>query len=149
MVTRPTNEDKIMKDIFAVLMMVLVVIGALWGMSWGYQYYKVFSAEQSGKAQYAQAEQNRRIAILEAEAYNESATSQALAKIKIAEAEATAEVARARGVAEANTIIGDSLRGNTEYLHYLYVSGLAGHENQVIYVPTEAGLPLLEAGHRQ
>ena len=59
-----------------------------------------------------------------------------------------AEVERARGVAEANKIIGESLHNNEAYLRYLWINGLKdnGHAPQVIYVPTEAGLPILEAG---
>ena len=61
--------------------------------------------------------------------------------------EAQAEIERAKGVAEANKIIGDSLKGNEAYLRYLWIQGLQeGATPQVVYVPTEAGLPILEAG---
>jgi hypothetical protein len=136
------NESKYIY--LTILTVILLVVGTVIG----YQWFKVFSAEQSGKAEYARAEQNRQIAVLEAQAQNESATSQALAKIKIAEAEASAEIARARGVAESNTIIGDSLKGNEDYLRYLYINGLTQGTGQIIYIPTEAGLPILEAGKR-
>lgn len=62
-------------------------------------------ASQQGKAELAQAEQNRQIAILEATAKKESSTQLALAEIE-----------RAKGVAQANKIIGDSLKGNEDYL---------------------------------
>lgn len=63
---------------------------------------------------------------------------------------ADAEIARARGVAEANKIIGDSLKGNDAYLKYLWITDVAGTNNKpaVIYVPTEANMPILEAGRR-
>jgi hypothetical protein len=60
---------------------------------------------------------------------------------------ANAEIARAKGVAEANQIIADSLKNNEAYLRYLWIDKLSDNQN-VIYVPTEAGLPLLEAGRR-
>jgi len=63
-----------------------------------------------------------------------------IAEIKTAEAEA--EVERARGVAEANDIIAGSLEGNEEYLRYLWINGLQTNQMQVIYVPTEANLPI-------
>ena len=110
--------------------------------------YSVWSAKKAGEAEYAQADQNRQITIVEAQAANEAATSKALATIKIAQAEAQAEVERAKGVAQANAIIGDSLKGNEDYLRYLYITGLTGKASQIIYVPTEAGLPILEAGKR-
>lgn len=109
---------------------------------------KPWWAEQNGKAELAQAEQNRQIQIIEAEAENTAATSRAQTRIKIAQAEAQAEIERAKGVAQANQIIGDSLKGNEDYLRYLYVIGISDHAGQIIYVPTEGGLPVLEAGKR-
>lgn len=97
----------------------------------------VWAAEMEGAAQYAQAEQNRKITILEAEA-----------KLESAKALAAAEVERARGVAEANKIIGESLKGNESYLRWQWIQNLENGNNAVIYVPTEAGLPILEAGRR-
>lgn len=125
-----------------------IFVGILWSLLWGWQYFKVFAATQEGKAAYAQAEQDKQIRVLEAIAANEAATSNALARVKVAEAEAKAEIAKANGVAEANKIIGDGLKGNEDYLRYLYITGLAEKAGQVIYVPTEGGLPLLEAGKR-
>lgn len=60
--------------------------------------------------------------------------------------EAQAERERARGVADANEIIAASI--TEEYLRYHYINTLAGQGNRVIYIPTEAGLPILEAGKR-
>lgn len=58
---------------------------------------------------------------------------------------AEAEIIRAKGVAEANRIIGDSLKNNEAYLRYLWIRNLEDGPNQIIYVPTEANLPLLES----
>ena len=126
----------------------LVIIGVIIGLMFGWQKFKVYSAQQSGRASYAEADQNRQIKIVEAVAANEAATSNALARVKIAEADALAEVARAKGVAQANVIIGEGLKGNEEYLRYLWIQNVAHGEHQVIYVPAENGLPLLEAGKR-
>lgn len=98
----------------------------------------VWAAEMEGAAQYAQAEQNRKITILEAEA-----------KLESAKALAAAEVERAKGVAEANRIIGESLKGNEAYLRWQWIQNLENGNNSVIYVPTEAGLPILESGKRK
>lgn len=107
--------------------------------------YQVWASGKAGQAELAQAEANRQIKVIEAEAANIAATSNAEASIKIATAAATAEVERAKGVAKANAIIGDSLKGNEDYLRYLYINGLTEHAGQIIYIPTEAGLPILEA----
>ena len=113
---------------------VILIIAAL---IYGYPQYKVWQQRLAGQAELARAEQNRKIAIQEAEAKKESA--RALAE---------AEVIRAEGVAKANSIIGESLRGNESYLRYLWIQTLNDNPQNVIYVPTEAGLPILEAGKR-
>lgn len=98
--------------------------------------YNVYSQRLTGEAELARAESNRKIAVAEAEAKKESAK-------QLAEA----EIIRAEGVAKANTIIGDSLKNNEAYLRYLYITGVTDNNNgaQTIYIPTEAGLPILEA----
>lgn len=108
----------------------------------------VYTAELSGKAEYVKAEQNRKIAILEADALLESSKLQNQADIERAKGFAESEVIRARGVAESNEIIGSGLKGNKEYLQYLHIDALKTTQNRIIYVPTEAGLPILEAGQR-
>lgn len=59
---------------------------------------------------------------------------------------ARGEIERAKGTAKANRIVAGSI--TEPYLRYLYVNNLAHTKNQIIYVPTEAGLPILEAGKR-
>jgi regulator of protease activity HflC (stomatin/prohibitin superfamily) len=96
--------------------------------------YNVWRQSLNGKAELQKAEYTRQVAVLEAQAKMDSAS-------KLAEA----EVERAKGVAEANRIIGDSLKDNPRYLQYLYITGLQeGSEkgNRTIYVPTEGGLPV-------
>lgn len=96
--------------------------------------YDVWAQRLSGEAELAKAESNRQIRILEAKAEQESAKSLA-----------EAEVIRAEGVARANKIIGDSLQNNEGYLRYLWIRGLQNNHMQVVYIPTEANLPILEA----
>ena len=102
-------------------------------------------AEANGKAILVEAENSKKASIEEAKAENESATLKAEAKVKIAKAEAQAEVERAKGVAEANKIIGQSLQGNSDYLKYLQIDAIRNSKGDKIYVPTEAGIPILEA----
>ena len=91
-----------------------------------------------GKQELARAEGNRKIVIQEA-----------LAKKEAANYLSDAEILRAKGVAEANKIIGESLKNNESYLRYLWINNLDhSTEKQVIYVPTETNLPILEAGKR-
>lgn len=96
--------------------------------------YRVWWQRLSGEAELARAESNRQIRVLEARAEQEAA-----------KALAEAEVIRAEGVARANKIIGDSLQNNEGYLRYLWIQGLQTNKMQVVYVPTEANLPIMEA----
>jgi len=103
--------------------------------------YNVYSKQMQGKAAYEQAVQDRRIRVLEAQAALDSA-----------QLTAQAEVARARGTNEANRIMAQSLGGPENYLRWSYIHMLeetAGKQGrEVIYIPTEAGMPILEAGRR-
>jgi len=64
-------------------------------------------------------------------------------ELQKAKKDAEIEVARAEGVAKANEVIAGSITSN--YLKYLWIQGLQKNESQVVYVPTEANLPILEA----
>lgn len=117
-----------------VVILIAGIIGSLFVI---YPNYSVWQRELAGKAMLREAEWSKKISIEEAKALKESA-----------ELKAEAEIIRAKGVAEANQIIGDSLKGNEAYLRYLWIDGMKADQNQVIYVPTEAGIPILEAGRR-
>ena len=122
-----------MKDkALAVAIIVLLLFGVI---LWGFPKYKVYTRELNGKAQLKEAEWNKKIAIEEALAEKESA------KLK-----ADAEVIRAGGIAEANNIIEGSITEN--YIKYKFVEGLNDGNTEVIYVPTEANLPILEVGRK-
>lgn len=121
----------------ALFLGLVLLVALTFGGAAAYRTYGVWSAEKVGQAELAQAEQNRQIAVLEAQA-----------KLDSADLLSQAEVARARGVAEANEIIADGLGGPEGYLRYLYIQEVANNDNQVIYLPTEAGVPILEAGKR-
>lgn len=116
--------------IAAVIVIAVVMIGM--------PTYNVYSKQMQGKAAYEQAVQDRRIRVLEAQALLDSA-----------QLTAQAEVARARGTNEANRIMAESLGGPENYLRWSYIHMLgetAGKPNrEVIYIPTEASMPILEA----
>lgn len=120
-----------------VLVGVLVLV-VLAGMMFGLPMWGKWRAGVSGQAELDRATFNRQIATLEAKQQMESA-----------EYLNQAEIIRARGVAAANKIVADGLGGPEGYLRYLWIQGLSqGTAPQVIYVPTEQGLPILEAGKR-
>lgn len=102
-------------------------------------------AEANGKATLLEAESSKKAIIEQARAENEAAELEAKSRVIRAKAEADAEIERAKGVAEANRIIGESLKGNSDYLKYLMIDALKEGDGDRIYIPTEAGLPILEA----
>lgn len=129
------GEDKTMKNLL-LLIVGFVIVGLIAVFTVG-PLWNVWAKELDGKAQLAEATYNRQIAVQEAEAKKEAAHSLA-----------EAEVIRAEGVAKANKIIGDSLNNNEAYLKYLWIDAVHDQEHQIIYVPTEASIPILEAGKR-
>lgn len=100
----------------------------------GGPYYSVWQQGLEGKAELMKAEYTRQVAVLESQAKFESAKQLA-----------QAEIERAKGVSEANRIVADSLKGNTEYLSYLWVTGLqegAEKGNKTIYmIPSQGNIP--------
>lgn len=130
---KPKINNNLLNIIIGICIAIVVIVG-IGGVAYGFQYWKVFSAEQDGKAALAKAEQDRQIAIAEARAKKEAA-----------EMLAAAEVERAKGLAEANKIVADSLKGQDEYIHYLWIEALKESKDQVIYIPTEAGIPITES----
>ena len=113
----------------------LVVLGMV-----GCPQYKVYEQRKAGEAMLAHAQSAKEVAVAETRAKMESASLLA-----------QAEVARANGVAQANKIIGESLKNNEAYLRYLWITDVAGagQSKTVVYIPTEANLPILEASRHR
>ena len=100
----------------------------------GYPRYKVWQQEMDGKAEFAKAEQNRKIKIEEARA-----------NLEAEKLNAQAEIERAKGAAKAIEIENGSL--TPTYIQYLWVRQQTNLNNKtIIYIPTEGNLPILEAG---
>lgn len=99
--------------------------------------YKVYSSRMEGEALLAHSQAAKEVAV-----------SEARAKFEAASLLASADTIRAHGVAKSNQIIGESLKDNEAYLHWLWIDNIEKNPQAVIYVPTEANLPILEAGRR-
>ena len=115
---------------------VIVVLGVVAAGMAGCPRYNVYVQQKEGEALLAHAQSSREVAVAEAKAKMESASMLA-----------EAEVIRAGGVAKANKIIGESLKENESYLRYLWITEVSGskQDKTVVYIPTEANLPILEA----
>lgn len=122
-----------MKEIVCIVGAVTTLIG---GCMYLYPQYNIYSQRAEGQAMLAHAQSSKEVAVAEAKA-----------KMESAELLAQAEVTRARGVAQANQIIGESLKNNEAYLRYLWIIDVANNQNgkTTVYIPTEANMPILEA----
>ena len=112
----------------ALTLLLFVVLGM-----WGCPKYMVWQQEMSGKAEFAKAEQNRRIKVEEAKA-----------NLEAEKLNAAAEIERAKGAAEGIKIENGTL--TEKYIQYLWVRQQNNlNDKTVIYIPTGGNLPLLEA----
>lgn len=115
--------------ILAVILAVVVLASLFFVIPW----YNVWQQEMSGKAEFAKAEQNRKIKIEEAKA-----------NLEAEKLNAQAEIERAKGAAEAIRIENGSL--TPTYIQYLWVRQQSNlSDKTVVYIPTEGNLPILEA----
>jgi regulator of protease activity HflC (stomatin/prohibitin superfamily) len=128
------KENPIFKSFILIILLLLLIIFGSFGIGALYAKYNVWRSSLEGEAELKKADWNRQISVREAQAKKDAA-------IMLAQA----EIERAKGVATANKIIGDSLKKNEEYLRYLWIDGVQHTTNQIIYIPTEANLPILEA----
>lgn len=116
---------------------ITVVLVCVVGLFIAVPYYNVWQQEMSGRAEFAKAEQNRKIKIEEAKA-----------NLEAEKLNAQAEIERAKGAAEAIRIENGSL--TPAYIQYLWVRQQANlNDKTVIYVPTETNLPILEANRNK
>ena len=119
------------KTIWGLVTLSLIGIAVILGLMFGVPLYNVWQQEMSGRAELAKAEQNRQIKIEEAKA-----------NLEAEKLNAQAELERAKGAAEAIRIENGSL--TTTYIQYLWVRQ-QNNIDKVVYIPTEANLPILEA----
>ncbi len=124
------NNGISIKQVIVAILGCIIIVAAL---AFGIPFYQVWQQEMTGKAEFAKAEQNRKIKIEEAKA-----------NLEAEKLNAQAEIERAKGAAEAIRIENGSL--TPTYIQYLWVRQQGGGQNKLIYIPTEANLPILEAG---
>lgn len=108
------------------------LIGIIILSMWGCPKYSVYSAQKEGEAVLAHSKSSKEVAVNEAKAKMEAATLLA-----------QADTIRAHGIARSNQIIGQSL--TEAYLHWFWIDNI-DKSNNVIYVPTESNMPIMEAG---
>ena len=113
-----------------------MLVGVVGGSIAAYQPFKVWVATYTvkkerlaGEAQFARAEENRKILVEQARAEKDAASLRA----------------------EAISIVGQATKDFPEYRQQEFIGAFAeavqsGQIDQIIYVATEAGIPITEAG---
>jgi len=151
------NNNKQALALGSLAFLVVVFIAFFIFIFWAWPKYNVYKQELNGQASLKEAQWSKQILIEEAKAREAASLMQANARVTLAEAEGKAQIVRAKAegiadierakaAAEANRIIGESLKDNEAYLRYIWIKGLQDGNGERIYIPTEAGLPILEAG---
>lgn len=114
-----------------------IAVTGVGGVYYAWKHVQVWGAEQSGRAVLAEAEFSRQVRVEEAQARADAAAL-----------EGQAELTRAEFAARANRELAEGLGGPEAYLRYLYIRMLeeSSDTGQIIYIPTEGAMPILEAG---
>lgn len=112
----------------------VVVFLFLW-FTFIFPFINIWLSKKSGLATLAEAENAEKVAI-----------AQANARIGAAKANKEAEIIEAEAVAESIAKIGDALQNNPSYNVFQWIKMMEKKPDaSVIYVPTEANLPIMEA----
>ncbi len=117
-------------------------IGMLFGVGAGWAKYRLWKAEYTGRALEIEMEYNGKAILAEAEYSRQTRVESA-----------RAENESAQLTADAIKIVGEAAQKYPEYRQQEFYLSLGealkeGKIQQVIYLPTEAGLPVTEAGKR-
>ncbi|MDD9806807.1 MAG: hypothetical protein OXU34_00805 [Gammaproteobacteria bacterium] len=123
-------KDLIKKGLLA-MAAVVVGVALLFALAGSYRVYSVWSASKQGQADLALAENSRKVLVEQAKA----------------------EKLAAQERADAIKIVGEAASRYPAYRYQEFLGDLGesirnGNVRQIIYIPTEAGLPILEAGKR-
>lgn len=116
-------------ELAATGLFVLGVFAAIAAGCWGYPQYEVYLQRMEGEALLSRSEAEKRIIVEQAKA----------------------EVEAARLRAQAIEAIGEAAKEYPEYRHQEFIGAFAealkeGNIDQIIYVPTEANVPIVEVG---
>ncbi len=133
------NEKQIIR---VVVILGLMLGGFIVSMLWITPHYRVWKAGLTGEAMLKVAEQEKKIII-----------ETAKARLEASKLDAQAEVERAKGMSMSIAEVGEMAQKFPEYKNQRFIEAFStameeGKIDHVIYVPTEANIPILEAGNR-
>jgi len=122
--------------VWAISMIVMAIL--LWAL-WGYPKWRVWASHQEGLADLMMAKNEQQIQIAEAQS-----------RLDAAELNKKAAVIEAQAVALQIAEIGAQLTEHDLYLKWQWIKMMEERpKNSIIYVPTEANMPILEATRLQ
>lgn len=128
--------DPLTAEILWIVGAVLAVI-TVWSL-WGYPHWRVWSAHQAGLADLNKAKNEQQIQIAKAQS-----------RLDAANINKQAAVIEAEAVAAQIKAIGAELTAHDLYLRWQWIKMMEETHTEsaasVIYVPTEANIPILEA----
>lgn len=123
------DDDKWIR--FWIVFGTLLILGLVAACMAGCPQYRVYSARKDGEAAFAHAQSSKMILVTQAEAEREAAMKRA----------------------EAIRIVGEASQRYPQYRQQEFIGAFAdalqnGKIQQIIYVPTEANIPIIEPGRR-
>ncbi len=132
--SEPFLSDAAWTEVFWLIGIIAAVL-ILWALI-GYPKWRVWASHQSGLADLMQAKNEQQIQIAEAQS-----------RLDAAELNKRAAVIEAQAVALQIAEIGKQLTAHDLYLKWQWIKMMEDRhaDADTIYVPTEAGLPILEA----
>lgn len=127
-------------DTSTIARIIIFILGTIGFSLWFFPIYNVWASRKSGEAELAKANFAEQVAIAIANA-----------RLKSAQMNKEAEIIEAEAVSKSIDTIGEALAKNEGYLRWQWIKMMdeATTDREVIYVPTEANLPILEAGKRR
>lgn len=117
--------------------MSVAIVGILLFILFGYPVWNVWSSRKAGEAELQEAMNYQKIQIAEAQS-----------RLDAAEINKEAAIIEAQAVAAQVREIGAQLTQHDLYLRWQWIKMMEDRDGETIYVPTEANLPILEAGKR-
>ncbi len=118
--------------VWSLVALVILILVAIW--MWIWPTYNVWASAMKGKADLEQAHYEQEIAV-----------AQAKSRLNAAEMNKKAAIVEAEAVSEQIRKIGENLSKHDLYLKWQWIKMMEERDGETIYVPTEAGLPILEA----
>lgn len=140
MKTKHTTHPRGYSNVLILGAIIFVFLAAVIAIPmWGMPKYRIYSQTMRGTAAFKEAEIDRQILVEEARAQEEALAMKA-------QGEAARERIKADATSYAIEKLGATLESYPSYLRWMWINEVAGGEGDRIYIPTEAGMPILEAG---